>query len=125
MTKHTAATAEMTMPATTPPTKQPTTFSITLTAPGTKLVLLAIRKSDGTGMTTATTIDVVAKKSTRGMTERHTNFDLAKGAIRKQAQAAEKLGWTHRPAGRIFAAKPDAFTTLPTPPTAAGTKGKK
>ena len=78
-------------------------------------------------MTTATTTDLATKKSTRAMTERHKNFDLAVGAIRKQAEAAEKLGGTHRPAA-FFVAKPDAFSNSACCSlfvAATATKGKK
>jgi hypothetical protein len=101
-------------------TKPPQTLSITLTAPGAKLVLLAVRKPDGSAITHATTVDVTTKKSARGMTVRHANFEVARVALKKQAADAEKLGWTYRPSGRTFVPKPDAFATLPAAP-----KGKK
>jgi hypothetical protein len=96
------------------------TTSITLTATGARLTLLALRKADDTAETFVTTTDEATKKSTRGMTEKHATFAAATAAIAKQAAQAETLGWSRRARGRGFVAKPDAFSTLPAAP-----KGKK
>jgi hypothetical protein len=103
---------------------QPKTASITLTSAGTRLTLLAVRRGEG-AETFVTTTDA-AKKTTRGMTEKHADFATAKAAIATQAQAAAKLGWVRRAAGRGFVARADAFTTLPAAPKVApAPKAKK
>jgi hypothetical protein len=103
---------------------EPKTARITLAAGGTRLTLMAVRKKDGTATTFATTTDTATKKTTRGMTEKHANFDAAKGAIAAQAAKAEKIGWQRKERSGGFVAKPDAFIALPTPP-AATAKAKK
>jgi hypothetical protein len=92
--------------------------TITLTAPGATLQLVAERKADGSARTYAITTDTARKKTERGMTESHTNFEAAKVAIATSAAKAEQLGWSRRVAGRGFVAKPDAFTALPAALTA-------
>lgn len=93
----------------------PKSARITLTASGSRLTLFAMRRPDGTATTYIATTDVATKKTTRGMTEKHTTFEVAKTAVGKRAVEAEKLGW-HRAARRSgFVAKPDAFSSIPTP----------
>lgn len=98
-------------------TTEPKTATITLTALGTTLTLRAHRLGDASAETFVTTTDA-AKKTERGMTEKHPNFESARAAIAMRATQAEKLGWVRRVAGRGFVAKPDAFAALPTPPKA-------
>ena len=102
------------------------TTTITLTANGTTLTLVAERKADETARTYVLTTDA-DKKTARGMTATHSNFDEARAAIVIRATQAEKLGWVRRAAGRGFVAKPDAFATLPSAPkvVASVVKGKK
>ena len=95
----------------------PQTATITLTANGSVMSIVAERKADGGARTYIITTDA-AKKSERGMTEHHTTFEAAKAAIATRATQAEKLGWTRRTARRGFVAKPDAFTALPAAPKA-------
>lgn len=97
------------------------TATISLTANGTTLRIRARCKSDGTAETFVTTTDA-AKKTERGMTERHASFDAAKTAIAASAAKAEKLGWSRRSMGRGLVTRPDAFTALPAPPKNATTK---
>jgi hypothetical protein len=92
--------------------KAPKTSRITLTSTGAKLILLAQARPDGSGTTYVATTDLTTKKTTRGMTKNHATFDAAKAEIFKMAVAAEKLAWA-RPERKGFAAKPDAFNTLP------------
>ncbi len=96
----------------------PKTARITLNSPGSRLTLMAVRRADGTATTFATTLDVESKKTTRGMSAKHETFDTAKAAIAKQAQDAEKVGWSRRApsAGRGFVARPDGFSTIPPAP---------
>jgi hypothetical protein len=117
MTTDTTATADTPTPDTTQPKVQKTS-AITLTAPGARLTLLAVRRTEG-AETFATTTDLATKKSTRGMTTRHATFEAACAALKVQAAKAQKLGWVRRAPGRGFAARPDAFTELPAPPKAA------
>jgi hypothetical protein len=95
--------------------KTPKTMAITLTANGTTMRIRARRKRDGTAETFVTTTDA-AKKTERGMTETHPSFEAATASIAASATKAEKLGWTRKVVGRVFVAKPDAFSTLPAPP---------
>lgn len=96
--------------------KQPTPKSavITLHASGSTLTLSATRKADGSAMTTVTTRDA-EKKSTRGMTEQHTDMTAAKAHLAALAKKAESLGWQRR-TGAGMVAKPDAFSKLPAAP---------
>ena len=107
-----------------PATPQAKTSRITLNAPGSRLTLMAVRRADGAAVSFATTLDVETKKTTRGMSAKHETFDSAKLAIAKQAQDAEKVGWSRRApsAGRGFVARPDAFSAIP---TASKTRSKK
>jgi hypothetical protein len=87
--------------------------SITLRNNGSKLVLLATARPDGSVVSTVTTTDA-EKKSTRGMSETHRDMNAAKAHLSKLAQDAAKLGWQR---GKFAAvSKPDAFKTLPAPP---------
>lgn len=97
-------------------TVTPKSASITLRANGAVLTLLAVRKDDGSAVTTVTTRDT-NKKTSRGMTESHKDIDAAKAHLTKLAQKAETLGWQR---GQFSAvAKPDAFSKIPAAPKAA------
>lgn len=117
VTETATATLEPTASTPTAP-KVPQSSTITLTANGSTLQLVAERKADGSARTYVLTTDA-NKKTARGMTESHASFDAAKAAIATSAAKAEKLGWSRRVAGRKFVARPDAFTALPAVPKAA------
>jgi hypothetical protein len=91
------------------------TFTITLRANGSALSLLAMRKPDGTAVTSVTTTGA-DKKHARGMTETHANMETAKAHVASLADKAEKLGWQRK--ARVIAARPDAFSKLPAAPKA-------
>ena len=93
--------------------------TVTLRANGSLLRLIALRRGDR-AVSFVTMIDEATKKPQRGMTAEHASFDAAKAAINTLADKAVKQGWTRPLLGRAFAAKPDAFATLPAAP-----KGKK
>ena len=100
-----------------PPAKEPKTATITLTAAnGTVLTLRAHRLREGAETFVTTT---EGKTTTRGMTISHASFDIAKAHIAASATKAETLGWTRKPQGRGFVAKPDAFSELPKAPKVA------
>ena len=113
-----------TAPAVTPKAPQ-RTATITLTANGSVMSIVAERRGEA-ARTYVTTTDA-AKKSERGMTENHATFEAAKTAIATRATQAEKLGWTRPTARRGFVAKPDAFSNLPAAPKAVNPspRGKK
>lgn len=92
------------------------TATITLSANGATMQIVAERKGDG-ARTYVITQDA-AKVSARGMTEDHATFEAAKAHTEKMTKAAAKSGWTRKAARRGFVAKADAFTTLPTAPKA-------
>src|SRR5438445_11240272 len=117
MNTHTTPTTTTATTSTKRVTSEAKTATITLTANGTRLTLLARRLRDGSAETFVTTTDA-AKKTERGMTEKHATFEAAKAAIATLAADAEKRGWLRRVAGRGFVAKPDAFTALPAAPKA-------
>lgn len=112
---NTDTTATVTASAVTP--KVAKTATITLTANGSTMQIVAERKADESARTYVITTDA-AKKSERGMTEQHATFELAKAASEKMAKAATKIGWVRRAARRGFVAKADAFSSLPTAPKA-------
>jgi len=107
--------------ATTP--KLPKTATITLTASGDTMQIVAERKGDGARVYVITTD--TDKTSARGMTSLHPTFEAAKAASEKLAAKAVKMGWTRTVRRVAFVPKPDAFTSLPTPPAAPAVKGKK
>ena len=80
--------------------------------------IVAERKGDGARTYVLTTGD--DKKTLRGMTEVHADFAAAQKHAAKLAAQAAKLGWTRR-VRPVFAAKPDAFSTLPSAPAAPTT----
>ena len=89
------------------------TASITLRANGAVLSLLAMRKGDGTVVTSVTTKGA-DKKTARGMTEVHKSMDAARAHLEALVKSAAKLGWQR---GQFaMAARPDAFSTLPAAP---------
>lgn len=94
---------------------QPKRASVSLTAGGSKLLILAQRKADGSGVTSVTTTDA-KKKATRGMTKKFDSFAEACEAMKKLEHDAVQKGWkkTERVGG--FKAKPDTFSTMPAPP---------
>lgn len=109
--------------ATTPAApKLPKTATITLTANGATMAIVAERRADGSAKTYVITTDA-ENKSARGMTEGHATFEAAKTATEKMAAKAEKLGWARRQPRGGFVAKADAFTALP--PAPAAPKAKK
>ena len=110
------------MTTTSDPEPQAKTSRITLSASGSKLTLMAVRRPDGTATTFAVTTDD-SGKTTRGMSVTHPTFEAAKTTIEKEALAATKLGWS-RPAAarRGFVARPDAFSSIPTAPKATSKK---
>lgn len=99
------------------------TSTITLTANGSSMSIVAERRAEG-ARTYVITTDA-NKKSERGMTSQHPTFDAAKSAIEKMADKAEKLGWRRPAARRGFVARPDSFAVLPAPAPAPTPKGKK
>lgn len=88
--------------------------SITLHANGSTLVLLAVRRSDGTALTTVTTKGP-DKKAVRGMTESHADLTAARAHLTGLAKQAEKLGWQRRAWGASNRPA-DAFAKLPVAP---------
>jgi hypothetical protein len=102
--------------------QEPKRLSTSLTAGGMRLTIMAQRKADGTGTVFVQTTDTKTKKSERGMTKRFESFDAACEHLKGLAQDAMKKGWQRAERSGGFKARPDAFTTLPTPPS---TKGKK
>jgi hypothetical protein len=97
-------------------TATPKSASITLRANGAVLTLAAVRKDDGSAVTTVTTRDT-DKKASRGMTESHKSIADAKAYLSTLAEKAEKAGWKR--GTFAAAAKPDAFSKLPAPPKVA------
>jgi hypothetical protein len=95
--------------------------SITLTSGTSKLTILAQRKADG-AVTTVTTTDVKTKVAQRGMTKRFESFDLAVEALAKLEKEAVAKGWRRAERSGGFTARPDAFSTLPSPPKAKVSK---
>jgi hypothetical protein len=99
--------------------KEQKTSTITLTAHGSTLQIIAERWKDSARSYVIVTDP--EKKSTRGLTKIHATFEEAQAAIASSAKHAVKIGWTRKVAGRVFQAKPDAFSSIP----AAPGKGKK
>ena len=92
-------------------------MSITLRGNGAVMVLLAIRKENGTAVTTVTTKNPGEAKGTRGMTETHKSIDAARAHLEGLAKSAIALGWKR---GTFSAKRPeDAFSKLPAAPKAA------
>ena len=102
--------------------KEPNRLSTSLTSGGVRLTIMAQRKADDTGTVFVTTTDTKTKKSQRGMTTKFETFAEACEQVQVLAKDAIKKGWTRAERSGGFKARPDAFTTLPTPPS---TKGKK
>jgi hypothetical protein len=98
-------------------------LSTSLTAAGVRLTIMAMRKADDTATVFVTTTDIKTKKSQRGMTTKFESFDAACERVKALAADAMKKGWQRAERSGGFKARPDAFTTLPTPPSS--TKGKK
>jgi hypothetical protein len=103
----------------------PKSQTITLTAPGGTLQLIAERRADDSARPYAISTDTATKKSARGLTQLHPTFALAQKCIADLALKAAKAGWSRRVAGRKFVARPDAFTTIPSPKAMAPKSGKK
>lgn len=87
--------------------------TVTLHSGASTLVLLAVKRGDGSATTTVTT-RTGDKKSERGMTEQHTSMTEAKAHLATLAERAVKLGWQRRQGA--LQAKPDSFNQLPRPP---------
>ena len=92
--------------------------SVSLTAGGSRLTILALRKADDTATVFVTTTDTKTKKTVRGMTRKFESFDLAVTALAKLEQDAAQKGWKKSTRSGGFKAKPDAFTTMPVAPKA-------
>jgi hypothetical protein len=95
-------------------------LSTSLTAGGSKLIILAQQKANNTATVHVTITDLKTKKAQRGMTRRFDSFASAVEALRDVERDAQKKGWTRTERSGGFKARPDAFTSIPTPP-----KGKK
>lgn len=94
----------------------PKSATITLTASGATMSIVAERKGDGARTYVITT--GADKKSARGLTESHATFEAAKKRTEKLATDAAKLGWERKQKRQGFVARPDAFTAIPAPPKA-------
>ena len=92
-------------------------MSVSLTAGGMRLTLLARRTRTG-GETQVITTDAKGK-STRGMTERHDTFEAAVDALGNLVQEANRQGWRRTERAGGFKAKPDVFSSMPAAPGAA------
>ncbi|HLG58255.1 MAG TPA: hypothetical protein VI485_23120 [Vicinamibacterales bacterium] len=86
-----------------------------------RLTILARRTGGDGGETTVSTTDV-KKKATRGMTQKFDTFELAVEALTKLVKDAVAKGWKKTERAGGFKARPDAFTTMPAAPKAAGGK---
>ena len=93
--------------------------SVTLTAGDMKLTVLAQRKSGDRGETVVITTDAKGKTS-RGMTTKHGTFDEAVATVNKVVAEAQRKGWARSLRAGGFKPRPDAFATLPTPPSSKG-----
>ena len=109
------ATATETIVASEP--KLAKTFTITLTANGHTLTLVAERLADGAKTYALVTDD--QKHSSRGFSATHESFEDAKAATMVASGKAEKLGWVRRAPRIGFLPKADAFSALPKAPKAA------
>ena len=88
-----------------------------LRAGGTTMRIVALRRADGSAVTFVTTTGP-DKKTVRGMTEQHDDFDEARTAMNALVAKATAMGW--KAGERGYKAKKDAFSELPGVP-----KGKK
>ena len=88
-----------------------------LRAGGTTMRIVALRRADGSAVTFVTTTTGTGKdrKTVRGMTETHDDFDAARTALRGLVAKATAMGW--KTGERGYKAKPDAFSALPKPTT--------
>ena len=93
----------------------PKSSTITLTAPGATMSIVAERKADG-ARTYVLMADDKGKNSKRGMSETHATFEAAVAAIAKIASDAVKKGWVRKVNRAGFQPRPDAFSTLPAAP---------
>jgi hypothetical protein len=99
------------------------TATVTLRAGDTSMRILALRRRDGSATTTVTVIGA-DKKTSRGMTKVHADFATAQTHLAKLVAEATGKGWTRRHGGG-FTPRPDAFSALPAPPTAAPSEQRK
>jgi hypothetical protein len=99
-------------------TPLPKSATITLTAPGATMSIVAERKPDNSAKTYVLTADENGKNTKRGISETHATFEAAKLVTERLAKAAEKLGWARKQKRQGFVSRPDAFTTIPAPPKA-------
>ena len=58
----------------------------------------------------------------RGMTKNFDSFGAASDALRELVQDAQKKGWKRAERAGGFKPRPDAFTTIATPPLSKGKK---
>ena len=88
-----------------------------LRAGGTTMRIVALRRVDGSAVTFVTTTTGTGKdrKTVRGMTEQHDDFDAARLAMRGLVEKAQTMGW--KVGERGYKARPDAFSALPKPTT--------
>ena len=108
------------------PVKPATRMSTSLTAgegaARSRLTILALRKADDTATVHVETTNLATKKTARGMSRRFDSFELAVVALEKLVKDAVQKGWQRAARSGGFKARPDAFTTLPTPPPSKGKK---
>jgi hypothetical protein len=89
--------------------------SVSLTAGGSRLTIVARRTRGDGGETVVVTTDA-KKKTARGMTTKYDTFDLAVQALRKLAEDATQRGWHKSQKTGGFKPRPDAFTSMPQAP---------
>jgi hypothetical protein len=87
-----------------------------------QLTILAMRKADDTATVFVTTTNLSTKKTARGMTKKFDTFALAVAAVHELVHDAVTKGWKRRERSGGFKPRPDAFTTIPTPPASKGKK---
>ena len=90
--------------------------SASLTAAGSRLTILVVRKADGTAVVTVTTTDAKTKKNSRGMSRRFDSFEEGVDALKKLEHDAATKGWKKSARAGGFKARPDAFTAMPVAP---------
>ena len=101
------------------PTKR---LSTSLTAGGVRLTILAMRRPDDSGTVFVQTTNIKTGSTERGMTQNFESFDAASDAVKSLALDAQNKGWKRAERAGGFKARPDAFTSIPTPPISKGKK---
>ena len=99
---------------------EPKRKSVTLTAGGNRLTILAMRKADDTATVFVQTTDAKTKKNTRGMTKKFETFDLAVAALKTLEDEAASKGWKKSTRSGGFKSRPDSFSSMPAAPKAGG-----